>query len=86
MKGKKGFEMTIGVVVTLVIALLLLSVGIYIIYTKILKPSEITTSFLTCEDRGGSQGCDETKQCSICIKLPTRTSKEPVDCCITQLK
>ncbi len=85
MRNKKGFEMTISVVVVLVISLILLSVGIYIIYTKILKPSETANSFLNCEDRGGEPGCTG-KTGGLCVKLPTRTSKDPVDCYIKELK
>ncbi len=87
--NKKAFEMTITTVVVLVIALILLSVGIYIIYTKILKPAETTGSFITCEARGGEvasgPGCPNTQPCSICIKLPTETSKENQYCCIKEL-
>lgn len=86
MKSKKGME-AINVVVVMVLALILLSVGIYIIYSKILKPSEATGSVLTCSARGGNVISD-CSQCvgGICIKLPTETNKDLQPCCIKELK
>ncbi|MEK6886667.1 MAG: hypothetical protein AABW88_02435 [Nanoarchaeota archaeon] len=71
MKNKKAFEMTISTVVVMVLALILLAVGIYIIYSKILKPVEGTTSVLDCSARGGTPQvtCDGCAS-NICLKLP----------------
>ena len=91
MKNKKGFEMTISTVIVLVLALVLLGVGMYIIYTKILQPSNTATSVLTCESRGGTVTPDRTN-CpdGIYLKLPSETSpsdkkNELVGCCIRSL-
>jgi len=69
--NKKAFEMAISTVIVLVLALILLSVGIYIIYSKILKPTEGTTSVLDCSAQGGLPviNCDSCLS-HICPKLP----------------
>jgi hypothetical protein len=83
MKSKKGMELTINAVILFVIALVVLAVGIYIIYSKILKPSESTTSILNCESRGGEIVSSCSGQvCAVCIDLPNKNSKDPQPCCI----
>lgn len=85
--NKKAFEMTITTVVVLVIALILLSVGIYIIYTKILKPAETTGSFTACETRGGNPValCTECKSGELCMPLPSEDGTKS-KCCISEIK
>ena len=85
MRNKKAFEMTISTVIVLVLGLILLGVGIYIIYTHILKPTEGTTSVLDCNARGGTPvvSCS-TCTSNVCLKLPTGDLARTY-CCITKL-
>lgn len=84
MKDKKGMEMAISTVIVLVLALVLLAVGIYIIYSKIYKPSEIPTSLITCKARGGEE-IDDCGSCTgTCAKLPRETSSELKACCFRE--
>ena len=90
MKSKKGMELAVNTVILFVIALVILAVGLYIIYSKILKPSGNTDSLLTCEARNGevatSPNCQDKQPCAVCIKLPNSGSKgEPQPCCIKAL-
>jgi hypothetical protein len=85
--NRKGMEMTVNTVVVFVIALVLLGVSIYIIYTKILKPSGTATSLISCDSRGGTpvtrEGCKDPR-CAVCPKLDTGDESRPY-CCIGEL-
>jgi len=82
--NKKAFEMTINMVVVLVLALIMLSIGIYIIYTKILKPSEGATSVLDCQARKG-HAVTSCSSCPspVCMILPGVEKGQY--CCIESL-
>jgi hypothetical protein len=86
--NKRGMEMTISMVIMLVLGLILLSIGIYLIYAKILKPSEGTTSFIACDGPGKVPdtvpGCINTQPCGVCARLPSSTGKELTYCCIKE--
>jgi len=85
--NKKAMEMTVSSIVVLVLALVLIGVGIYIIYDKILKPVETTTPGLTsCASKGvpAPNGCTGM-DCKLCIKLLDTDGKTYVPCCINEL-
>ncbi len=84
MRDKKAFEMAISTVIVLVLALILLSVGIYIIYSKILKPTEGTTSVISCQARGGSPVQSCTGCTGVCLSLNNEINSKIEPCCITK--
>ncbi len=81
--NKKATEMTMNTVVVIVLALVLISVGLYIVYTKILKPADSTDSLMTCQSRGGTVVSSKS-DCSsgIYLTLTDETTKTSKPCCI----
>ena len=83
--NKKAFEMAISTVIVLVLALILLSVGIYIIYSKILKPTEGTTSVISCQARGGNPVSSCTGCVGVCFSLANELNNNKIEpCCISK--
>lgn len=85
--NKRGMEMTISTIVVLVIALVLLAVSLYLIYTKILKPAQGADSVLACEGQGkrSVESCSGCNPGDFCTKMPNDKG-ELKPCCISEVK
>lgn len=87
MKSKKASEMTINTVVIFVLALVLLAVSLYLIYTRILQPGQTACSFLDCKGTVVNQPCSNDPSCAACYQLPACASTGTATsyCCVKSL-
>ena len=84
-KNKRGMEMTVGTIVAMAAALVLLAVLLFITYKYVLKPGNNAGNLGTCAGQGGvcKDGCESSERTLVGMGCPdTNQPKSSIFCCL----